>query len=252
MPTEKPRVTITMSQEQLSQVDGYRYEHKLKNQTQAILSLIEQGLTALESDSKRITPLPTKTKDAPPMTDEARKLIFDFNELDLYGRRVVRAVLDEELYRVREQMDDDGLSMKPELRVIQLFTNPAAAGPALDMTGQDSEPYTLKDGDPLGASYAIRVQGDSMEPLFQDGDIAFVNHDAMRDGDIGVFCVDGATVIKQWHQDSYVTYLFSLNRARADADVVVSRNSGRSIIWQGRVITKRRYDLPKSNLRGMF
>lgn len=252
MPTEKPRVTITMSQEQLSQVDSYRYEHKLKNQTQAILSLIDQGLTALESDSERVAPPNKKTKNAPSMSDEAKKLISDFNELDLYGRRVVRAVLDEELYRVREQMKDDTLFVKPEPRVIQLFTNPAAAGPALDMTGQDSESYTLKEGDPLGASYAIRVQGDSMEPLFHDGDIAFVNHDAMRDGDIGVFCVDGATVVKQWHQDSYVTYLFSLNRKRADADVVVSRNSGRSIIWQGRVITKHRYDLPKPTLGGMF
>ena len=114
------------------------------------------------------------------------------------------------------------------------------------MTGQSCQPYELKDSDPQGASYAVRVQGNSMEPYFPDGSIAFVNHDQMRDGDIGIFCVDGATVIKQWHYDPVLgmTYLFSLNRKRADADVVITRNSGRSCVWQGRVITRQRFRLP--------
>jgi hypothetical protein len=68
----------------------------------------------------------------------------------------------------------------------------------------------------------------------------------MRDGDIGVFCLDGATVIKQWHFDRVlgITYLFSLNRKRSDADVCLTAGSNRSIVWQGRVITKRRYPVP--------
>ena len=85
-----------------------------------------------------------------------------------------------------------------------------------------------------------------MEPDFPDGSIAFVNHDQMRDGDIGVFCVDGATVIKQWHYDPVlgITYLFSLNRKRNDCDLVIMNSSNRSVVWQGRVLTRRRYDLP--------
>ena len=130
--------------------------------------------------------------------------------------------------------------------VINLFINPSAAGPALGETGQSCEPYELKPEDPRGASYAIRVQGNSMEPDFPDESIVFVNHDEMRDGDIGVFCVDGATVIKQWHYDRMlgITYLFSLNRKRSDADLVITASSGRSLVWQGRVMTKKRYPLP--------
>ena len=114
------------------------------------------------------------------------------------------------------------------------------------MTGQGCQPYELGPEDPPGASYAIRVQGDSMEPYFPDGSIAFVNHDQMRDGDIGIFCVDGATVIKQWHYDPVlgITYLFSLNRKRADADLILTAGSGRSLVWQGRVLTKRRFPVP--------
>lgn len=47
MPTEKPRVTITMSEEQRERIETYQFDNKLKNQTQAILSLIEKGMAAL-------------------------------------------------------------------------------------------------------------------------------------------------------------------------------------------------------------
>lgn len=50
MPTEKPRVTITISEEQLKQVDDYRYSNKMKNQTQAILSLVKKGLDSIDHD----------------------------------------------------------------------------------------------------------------------------------------------------------------------------------------------------------
>ena len=50
MPTEKPRVTITMSEEQLREVDQYRFDHRMKNQTQAIISLVRSGLDRLEQE----------------------------------------------------------------------------------------------------------------------------------------------------------------------------------------------------------
>ena len=47
MPTEKPRVTFTISKEKLSELEIYQHKNKIKNQTQAVLSLIEKGLSAL-------------------------------------------------------------------------------------------------------------------------------------------------------------------------------------------------------------
>lgn len=44
MPTEKPRLTITVTEEQLCEIEKYRYGKRMKNQTQAILSLIRMGL----------------------------------------------------------------------------------------------------------------------------------------------------------------------------------------------------------------
>ena len=186
-------------------------------------------------------------KTAPLYSSEAAKIAKDYDSLDHWGKAAVRSVADTELARMQDEARFLAeTSMEPEPKVVNLFTDPSAAGPALGITGQSCEPYTLTPDDPQGAAYAVRVQGDSMEPDFPDGSIAFVNHDQMRDGDIGVFCVDGATVIKQWHYDPVlgITYLFSLNRKRNDCDLVIMNSSNRSIVWQGRVLTRRRYDLP--------
>ena len=176
----------------------------------------------------------------------AMNLAKDYETLDAHGRATVRAVMDSELERMEELANMADIETEWETKIINIFVNPSAAGPALGETGLDCEPYELKKDDPQGAEYAVRVQGDSMEPHFPDGSIAFVNHDQMRDGDIGIFCVDGATVIKQWHYDRMlgITYLFSLNRACSANDVVITRNSGRQCVWQGRVITRQRFDLP--------
>lgn len=186
------------------------------------------------------------SKKAPLYSSEAMRMARDYDALDHWGKTAVRELADTELARMEDEkqflLDT---TLEPEPKVINLFDNPSAAGPALGMTGQGCQPYELGPEDPPGASYAIRVQGDSMEPYFPDGSIAFVNHDQMRDGDIGIFCVDGATVIKQWHRDpAGTTYLFSLNRKRVDADLVLVAGSERSLVWQGRVITKRRFPVP--------
>lgn len=176
----------------------------------------------------------------------AMNLAKDYETLDAHGRAAVRVVMDEELNRMEELSNLAEMEPENEPKIINIFVNPSAAGPAIGETWQDCEPYELRKDDPQGAEYAVRVQGQSMEPYFPDGSIAFVNHDQMRDGDIGIFCVDGATVIKQWHYDRMlgITYLFSLNRACAANDVVITRNSGRQCVWQGRVITRQRFDLP--------
>lgn len=50
VPIEKPRVTITMTEEQLAQIEEYGFRNKIKNQTQAILSLIEKGIDVISGD----------------------------------------------------------------------------------------------------------------------------------------------------------------------------------------------------------
>lgn len=230
MPTKKTRLTFAVPDNKLAAIEAYREARQMKNVSATILALIDRGLAS----------------EGAVCSEEARALAEGYDGLDEYGRQALRELLAVEEARCADEarfLADSALA--PEPKVINLFEDAAAAGVLLAVTGQSAVPYELRPDDPQGASYAIRIRGDSMEPYFHDGGIAFVNHDQMRDGDVGVFCVDGATVIKQWHCDALgITYLFSLNRKRADADVVVTPNSGRTVVWQGRVLTRRHFPLP--------
>ena len=187
-------------------------------------------------------------KKAPSLSDEAMKIAKDYSSLDSWGRTAVRELVSTEKQRCEDEtrfMEDTQL-VTFEPKVINRYLEPSAAGIAAPVEGKDFEPYELGPDDPQGAAYAIRVQGDSMEPDFPDGSTVFVNHDAIVNGDIGVFCVDGGTVIKQYYRNPFgMTYLFSLNRKRADADVPIDPSSGQTVICQGRVITPKRYPLPR-------
>lgn len=235
MPTEKPRVTFTIKQEILDKVDEFRYATKAKNQSQAILSLLEKGLEEAEQ----------KTKKAPLYSSEAMDIARRYSDLDIYGKDTIRAVMETEENRIKEQAELDAPPAEP--KIIPLFWSASAAGIASPILGEDFDNYELKEEDPQGAMFAIKVQGDSMEPYFPDGSIAFCNKDPLQDGDIGVFVVDTGSVIKQYHYDRFMgmTYLFSLNRNRSDADVVIPRSTGQTLVCQGRVITRRRYTLPR-------
>lgn len=188
----------------------------------------------------------TTSKKAPSVSDEAMRMARDYDKLDNWGRQAVRDLTDTELARMEDEARFmNGAMLEEEPKIINLYAEPAAAGIAVPTMGVDFEPYTLKPDDPQGAAFAVRLQGDSMEPYFPDGSIVFVNHDAMVNGDIGIFCVDSGTVCKQYYHDPLgMVYLFSLNRDRSDADVVLGPSSNRTLICQGRVITKRRFPIP--------
>ena len=124
-----------------------------------------------------------------------------------------------------------------EPRVIPLYHSSAAAGYATPVFGEDFDYITVEKDVPLAAEFAVRIQGDSMTPFISDGEVVYVNHDPLGPGDVGIFWLDGDMLCKQYYKDpGGVVYLFSLNRARADADVVLTPSSGRRLACFGRVM----------------
>lgn len=165
---------------------------------------------------------------------EERSLLEKYRRLNLTGRQTVQTLVDS--LSLWQTELESGRSVE-EPRVIPLYRSPAAAGYAAPVFGEDFEPLTVTGDVPVGAELAVRIQGDSMEPQIADGSVVYVNHDPLRSGDIGIFCVDGDMVCKQYYKDPMgIVYLFSLNRKRADADVVFTRGSGRSLTCFGRVM----------------
>ena len=105
------------------------------------------------------------------------------------------------------------------------------------MFGEDFDSIPVTDDVPQAAEFAVRIQGDSMEPYIEDGSVVYVNRDPLTLGDVGIFCVDGEMFCKQYYKDpAGVVYLFSLNRARANADLVLMPGSSRGLVCFGRVM----------------
>lgn len=225
-----------MTEEEFQQIETYRFETRQKNQTQAILSLLRSGLDSMTEEMKK----------APSVSDEAAEFGKRYEALDKHGKVVVKVVMAEEEKRMEEEKKrsrskkSDGKAAQGEditPRVIPLYLNPPAAGYASPAFGEDFE-YIEVGGDvPAYADFAVKIDGDSMEPYIPDGSVVYVNRDPLANGDVGIFFYDGDMLCKQYYRDEWGNvHLLSLNRAREDADRFIPEDSELVLICQGRVI----------------
>lgn len=130
----------------------------------------------------------------------------------LDGAKIVDMVLDRE-YSVAEQLKEQrerieeleqtishGGSYNSNTRFINYYYRLASAG-----TGQivfDTPPtkrIEIPDTkETKKAAYAISVDGNSMEPVYHDGDTLLIEMtEEIRPGDIGIFLVDGESYVKK-------------------------------------------------------
>lgn len=191
---------------------------------------------------------PQKNKAAPLYSSEAMKLAKDYDcDMDDRGRETVRAVADFEIAKQRRGNDPHPLEEpappEEDVKLIPLFGASFAAGTGEPDFGNLWEDYEVPADSK--AEFAIKVHGDSMEPHLPDGTIALGRKQTPRDGDVAALLLDGVFLVKQVCQDSVGNiYLFSLNRARADADVTIWHDSGRNLMCFGTIIMDKRLPLP--------
>lgn len=97
-------------------------------------------------------------------------------------------------------------------RQLPLYDLPASAGTGVFL---DSDSYTLIDVDenvPESANIAVRISGDSMSPLFSDGQIVYVRQQLeLKPGEIGIFILNGEAYCKKLETDDGAVKLISLN-----------------------------------------
>lgn len=124
-------------------------------------------------------------------------------------------------------------------KVVPLFGTAAAAGFGEMDTGLPWEDYPVPADSP--ATFAVRISGDSMEPLLHNGQIALCEEKTPRIGDVGVFMVNGALLVKQFIADNYGNiYLRSINRERKDADMDIKASGNDTVTCYGTVLLKHR------------
>ena len=84
---------------------------------------------------------------------------------------------------------------------IPFFELPVSAGLGVDLLAQDGAQETISvPATPTTrrADFSVLVEGDSMEPMFSDGDIVLVEQEQeVPEGQVGIFAVNGAGYIKK-------------------------------------------------------
>ena len=81
-----------------------------------------------------------------------------------------------------------------------VYELPVSAGAGVFLDGEVRESLRFpRSSVPAGAEFGLRVSGDSMEPVYQDGQIVWVQpYDRLRLGEVGIFIYDGEGYIKAY------------------------------------------------------
>ncbi len=165
--------------------------------------------------------------------------IEKYRSVDDFGRETVNYILDREVERTK-QKEKYILSLQSadteETVDLPLFYLPASAGTGAFLDSDDYELYRFPSRKvPFGTTFALRVRGNSMEPVFYDGDIVFVKQQpTLENGQIGIFILNGEGFIKKFSQDEHGYTLISKNPEYDD--IFIGENDDIRIV--GRVLRK--------------
>jgi SOS-response transcriptional repressor LexA len=165
--------------------------------------------------------------------------------LDEHGRSAVISILELEERRMQESAKEDEYDGSNVIMIRHYFSSPAAGFSGME-AGEDYEDIPLPEGAPRNADYCITVSGDSMEPYFPDGSIAYVLRDApISDFDVGIFLVDGSAYIKQFCRGyGGDIYLLSANPARENANITIRADGNQRLEYRGKVIVNKKLPRP--------
>ncbi len=137
-----------------------------------------------------------------PLTPSEYTHITKYRQLEPYSKDTVDYIIDREL----ERLDSTHSVEEPpteynsdDVKIIPFYPQLVSAG-----TGQyvfddiPSETIAVDNKKFRRATYAIRVNGDSMEPTFCDNDIIIVDREAVPDiNEIGIFIIDNQGYVKR-------------------------------------------------------
>ena len=219
MATEKPRFSITVSDDVYQQINDYQHEHRLPTQTKAVLAFIEKGLEVIQNEKKP----PTKIIEVEEISiesqcgkhatkDEMEHLIKKYRLLGPNWKDAVDGILDigyreyEEkqvaqkaaIEKQRERMEAAGEITPEVVFICPGFSSPMSAGTGQQAVEEYPENYRLTKEPPRGTSYIAPVSGSSMEPTYHDGEKLFIHScTEIRRGQIGVFFMDGQQWVKE-------------------------------------------------------
>jgi len=144
--------------------------------------------------------------------------------LNLAGRQKARDLIGLlfhiDMYRAAcDSLGEAEESAAPP-RLLRLYDIPVSAGPGNFLDDSGYEMIEAPDYVPSSAQFALRISGNSMEPLIQDGQVVWLKQQqSLNSGETGVFIYSGDVYCKKLILDGGKAYLRSHNPAYEDIEI---------------------------------
>lgn len=147
-------------------------------------------------------PIPSESVELSPKHID---LLKKYRALDMYGQRAVEALIEIEYQRISAEKVQETQAATKEtpsniIQFVPYVLKPVSAGKGEYLLDDlcESEIAIKKTDLTERSDFAIGVTGDSMEPLYQDGDIVLVQaQQTVEIGEIGIFILNRESYIKK-------------------------------------------------------
>jgi SOS-response transcriptional repressor LexA len=119
-----------------------------------------------------------------------------------------------------DKFRDEPLQVREVPRIYRLYDIPVSAGTGNFLDDSSYEEIEAPDFVPSSADFALRISGDSMKPLFEDGRVVWVKStQALDSGDIGIFFYSDNAFCKKLIITDRKVFLRSLNSEYEDIEI---------------------------------
>ncbi len=116
------------------------------------------------------------------------------------------------LLLLSEQFQKKEATIIPFRRKIKWSLLASSAGTGEFLDDENFEIIEVGEDVPEDADFGLALNGDSMEPRYHDNQAVWVQQtNSLKNGEIGIFYLDGMTYCKQLKDDKDGVYLISLN-----------------------------------------
>jgi len=153
------------------------------------------------------------------LSGEERRFLELLRACDRRGRKAVLALLEKECEMVADAAYYESAPVTPAAKIlsparltekqeakrsIRLYDLPVSAGVGVFLEESDYEEITIPAS--LDADFTLRIRGNSMEPVYHEGDVLLVKQNAeVRPGELGIFALDGEAYFKKYGGDRLIS-----------------------------------------------
>lgn len=123
MPTDKPRITFTLDEATLKAVEDYKFRYRMKNQSQAILSLIDIGMARIKAEDAKTETVGVNFGNSysPTLTDAFEKMEKPSTSFEEKGDEISREEMAGLLRKLGYIREGDTLSKNDWVFLDNLF-----------------------------------------------------------------------------------------------------------------------------------